>query len=72
MICVTSPFEEPLSRTEQARIWARFLDGGTTHSAHASTLPYIMRRCEREKVSYLLQAMPGVGYHIKRAEGGQG
>lgn len=71
MLCVTSPFEKPLSATEQSRAWAMFLSGGTSHSAHASTLPYIMRRCEQERVPYVLQATPGMGYHIKRAERGQ-
>lgn len=66
MLCVTSPWEEPLSKTEQVRVWAKFLANGTTHSARAGTLPYIIRRCEREKIPYILEALPGMGYHLSR------
>lgn len=61
-----SPHEMALSKAAQRRIWQAFNEGGTSHSALAATLPYIIRRCEKEKVSYLLEAAPGQGYYIKR------
>jgi hypothetical protein len=63
-LSATSPFELELDRATGSRVWKSFLQGGSTHSARASTLPYIIRRCERERVGYVLTAMPGQGYHI--------
>lgn len=54
-----------LSKTARERIWASFMDGGTAHSACATTLPYIIRRCEREGVPFTLNAHPGIGYWIE-------
>lgn len=64
-LCVNSPHEVALTKAAERRIWEAFIDGGTTHSGRASTLPYIMRRCEREGVPYRLTAMPGMGYFIE-------
>lgn len=65
MLCVTSPYETPINKSEGARLWASFNNGGTSHSPSASTLPYLIRRCEREGVPYSLIAFPGYGYGIK-------
>lgn len=54
-----------LSKADRQRLWDAFLDGGGRHSSAAATLPYIIRRCEREHVPYILRAMPGVGYHLE-------
>jgi len=61
----TSPYEIDLDRNRKAHTWRAFLEHGSNHSARASTLPYIIRRCEREGVGYVLTAMPGQGYHIE-------
>lgn len=47
------------------RIWQCFKDGGTTHSASAATLSYVIERCESEGEAYVLHAQPGLGYFIK-------
>ena len=60
----TSPYEQELDRNRRAYVWRAFLEHGSNHSARATTLPYIIRRCEREGVGYVLTAMPGQGYHI--------
>ena len=52
----------------QRRTWEAFMDGGTSHSAVALTLSYIIERCERDGVAYLLEAHPGRGYFIKPLE----
>lgn len=65
IFCMTSPYEESISATEAARIWAEFLDRGTQHSSMAATLPYIIRRCEREGIAYRIEAYPGDGYYVK-------
>lgn len=67
MLIVMSTFEDelPLSKAQQRRTWEAFMEGGTTHSGRAQTLPYVMRRCEREKIPYKLTAVPGQGYHIE-------
>jgi hypothetical protein len=52
------------SKAAQERTWQMFLKGGTSHSAQAHTLPYIINRCEREGIPYQLKAMPGSGYYI--------
>ena len=68
MLTVISVFEIAMSKTAQQRTWAAFMGGGTNHSARASTLPYIIRRCETEKIPYTLIAAPGMGYFIKPAK----
>lgn len=65
ILCVTSPFEMELPLTTGARVWKSFLNGGTNHSAQAATLPYIIRRCEREQRPYKITAYPGKGYFIE-------
>jgi len=65
MLVINNPHEVTIPKRMQKSIWSRFLDKGTTHSAQAGTLPYIMRRCEEEKIPYRLTAMPGVGYFIE-------
>jgi hypothetical protein len=60
----SSPFEEELSAPQKREMWAAFLQGGTTHSARAATLPFIIRKCERDGVGYTLRAEPGTGYRI--------
>ena len=66
MLVVSSPHEIALTKAAQKRTWDAFVKHGTTHSGNASTLPYIMRRCEREGIAYTLEAMPGTGYFIRR------
>jgi len=67
MLTVISTHELALSKAAQKRVWKSFCHGGSNHSADASTLPYIIRRCEQEGVPYALTAYPGVGYFIERA-----
>ena len=55
-----------LTARMNSRLWKQFLAAGSQHSGRASLLPYIIRRCEQEKIAYTLEAMPGVGYYIKR------
>ena len=57
-----------LTGATQRRTWEAFMDGGTSHSAAALTLSYIIERCEREGVAYQLEAHPGHGYFIKPLE----
>ena len=64
MLCVTSPFERELSATQFRQLWRSLLDGGTSHSRRAETLAPLIRRCEREKIAYTLQAAPGMGYFL--------
>lgn len=65
MLCVNSPHEMAQSKAAQERLWKKFMQKGTIHSGRASLLPYIMRRCELEKVPYKLTAYPGEGYWIE-------
>lgn len=64
-LIVGSPFETELTKKAKELIWKAFVAGGTRHSAQATTLPYIMRRCEREGIAYVLHANPGQGYYIQ-------
>lgn len=57
-----------LTEAAKRRSWDVFMEGGTSHSAHASTLSHIIERCEREGVAYQLEAHPGLGYFIKPLE----
>jgi hypothetical protein len=66
MLTFLSPYEMALTKAAQRRIWEQFLERGTSHSGNAATLPYILRRCEQERIAYTLEAMPGVGYYVKR------
>ena len=66
VLSATSAYERPVDKTTGARLWSQFLQHGTTHSSRAETLPYIIRRCESEGIGYVLEAMPGLGYHIKQ------
>lgn len=61
----TSRYALALSRPQQDRVWASFLQHGTAHSARAATLPYVMCRCEQEGIAYVLRAVPGAGYFIE-------
>jgi hypothetical protein len=65
VLSATSPYEMEIDRATGSRLWVAFLSSGSTHSLRAGTLPYIMRRCEREGVPYILKAVPGKGYNIK-------
>lgn len=53
------------SKAAQERTWRAFLAKGTFHSAQATTLPYVIERCETEKVGYRLTAQPGMGYWME-------
>lgn len=55
----------PLRKSQQKLIWDLFMGGGTSHSALAQTLPYVMQRCEEEGIPYRLTAQPGAGYYIE-------
>ena len=56
-----------LSPQMQERIWRSFKIGRELkHTAEASTLPYVVNRCEMEGIAYVLRASPGVGYTIQR------
>ena len=68
MICVNSPHEVALSKAAANRLWQTFLETGSQHSGRASLLPYIIRRCELEKIPYKLTAHPGAGYYIERVK----
>lgn len=56
------------SKAQNERIWRAFLRDGTSHSARALTLAYIINRCEREGVGYKLTALPGMGYYIEHQD----
>jgi hypothetical protein len=62
-----SPYEQDIPQNVAASMWRNFLDGVTsTHSHMAATLPYLLRRAEREKMPYVLEAAPGAGYSLTR------
>ena len=67
MITFCSTHEMAMTKAAQERAWAAFLSGGSGHSERASTLCYILRRCEQEGRGYILTARPGQGYHVKPA-----
>jgi len=50
-----------------ATLWRQFLAGGSFHSGEAGLVPYIVNRCEREGIPYILEAVPGHGYGIRPA-----
>ena len=58
-----------MSKAARERSWKQFLSGGTGHSGLATTLSFIIERCEEEGVSYQLTAHPGKGYHMQPIEG---
>ena len=64
-LSITSTHERKLSRAAGARVWESFLRSGSGHSPAAAMLPYLIRRCEQEKVPYVLEAVPGMGYFIR-------
>jgi hypothetical protein len=67
VVSLTSAYEMEVSKGIGARMWADFMDGRvSSHSAMASTLPYLQRRAEREKVPYVIKAVPGEAYSIER------
>lgn len=68
MLTVISTHEIALSKAAQERTWKAFMESGTSHSSRASTLPYLIRRCEQEGVSYRLLASPGIGYFMQRGD----
>lgn len=68
MLTVVSTHEIAISKAAQERLWKDFLANGTNHSGVASTLCYIIRRCEQERVAYVLTAHPGQGYRIEQGE----
>jgi hypothetical protein len=66
-LLVTSPYEQEIPQGIAGEMWRAFLAGETSsHSHMAATLPYLLRRAEREKVPYVLEAAPGVGYALTR------
>lgn len=57
----------PLTTTSRNQLWDYFCrKGSSNHSAGAGTLPFIINRCEQEKIAYQLIAIPSAGYFIKR------
>lgn len=59
----------PLTTTSCNQLWEYFCwKGCSNHSADAGTLPFIMNRCEQEKITYQLIAIPSAGYFIKRLD----
>lgn len=57
-----------VSKTVREQSWQAFLREGSTHSARAYILPWLIRRCEMEGISYRLTASPGLGYHMDPLE----
>lgn len=66
MLCVTSPFEKPIPRNRQESLWRGFMERGSSHSNQATLLPFLIRKCEQEKIPYMLKAYPRRGYYIER------
>jgi hypothetical protein len=65
VLTFTSIFGMLLSKAQGDASWKQFKAGGTSHSARAATLWYLLNRCEREGVCYKLEAMPGYGYRLE-------
>lgn len=69
MLTIISTHEMYLSKTQMRRQWNEFFNGHViTHSSNAQTLPWLIRKCEQEKVPYRLDAVPGYGYTIQKIE----
>jgi hypothetical protein len=58
-----------MTKAQQRRTWNEFVKHGTSHSAGAGTLVYLINRCEREGISYRLSANPGMGYRMEPGMG---
>jgi hypothetical protein len=55
-LVVGSPFEVEVSRLVGALIWKEFLTGKPSfHSGQAVTLPYLMRRAQRNRVPFRVE-----------------
>ena len=69
-VILVSVFEKSdLTKTEKNRIWKHFMETGhSTHSARASILPFLVRKCEEEGIPYMIQAYPGKGYGIQKMD----
>lgn len=66
-LVIGSMFELEISRKMGSQMWRAFMEGRlSTHSARASTLPYLIRRCERVGEPYVLTGVPGYGYSLIR------
>ena len=68
MLIVENTMTKKIKLSEKMKrlTWEGFIQGGTSHSGNAGTLPYVMNRCEEEKVEYTLRAAPGKGYYISQ------
>lgn len=65
MLIVTSLQASPQPLVREAA-WFHFVNNrASTHTTAAVTLPYIMNRCEQEKLPYQLISLPGAGYRIR-------
>lgn len=54
-----------LTKRHKETLWKQFLGAGVTTTKEAAHLPYLMNRCEKSRIPYILKAMPGIGYHIQ-------
>lgn len=69
MLLTVSPFEIDLSAKHMRELWDRFMHGEEIrHSPRAQTLAWLIRKAERERIGYRLDASPGEGYSIQRRE----
>lgn len=59
---------ERRTATQTKMVWDEFMRSGTSHSGNATTLPYVINRCEQEGIPYKLEAAPGMGYRLERIE----
>lgn len=53
-----------LTNAAVKRVWEQFIKHGSNHSARGFFLTHIINRCERDRISYKLIALPGQGYWI--------
>jgi hypothetical protein len=65
LVVQNHPKMPKMSGVAKDRMWAQFLEKGTSHSAMAMTLPYILNRCVEEKVPFTLKGDPAAGYWIE-------
>lgn len=66
MLIVDSQRARRIPESLRKVAWYVFTNNrGSSHSAGAAMLPSIMNRCEKERLSYQLTALPGVGYRIR-------
>lgn len=40
--------------------------GSSAHSLHGSTLGLVIEYCERNGIAYVIEAIPGVGYVVRK------